>query len=190
MKALLATIFLLINSIQPIGWTLDCHFYDKEKDVSSSESSKIVNLTGVVTVDRLYLVQVTVYINSSVDLGWNTSVFPPTMTFNSSSSKEFTVFVEVPPNIENRTATVTVRAKAEGGGIEKIDEDVSYIKVMTSQINKTTNTTFAPPNYKVGVNRTPIFVIVFICVMAVPAILVAYYKIIRRMFRRKSRKKK
>lgn len=105
------------SATQPIVPKVTVQLSPPVQNVTVSPTQKgAAVFSGNVTVEKLPFVRMTVTLNSSVDKGWPSSVSPATLAITDSSPHSFGVTVVIPEGTTSSTGTLTVDAKAVGGG--------------------------------------------------------------------------
>jgi len=86
------------------------HLEPTTQTVNASVASVNASYDGEVKVDKMQYQTVTVTLTSGMNNGWTSSVTPAEMTFSSSNSQTFKVYVLVPAGTTGITGTLTVNA--------------------------------------------------------------------------------
>ena len=121
LAALLALAAMVIATVPPpaaagrIGPDIILEL-EPHREVAASSLTQSVGLSGNVTVDKVPLVPVTVYLFSTSDQGWNTNCGPNQFLFIDTTPVSFTCGVVIPSKTMNVTGTITVHAQCSGAG--------------------------------------------------------------------------
>ena len=150
--------------------------------ISRSTDTISVNFSGTATVEtgRLDRSTYKLGLQSTLDIGWASVVSPADLTFTGSGSQEFACTVEIPPAVDNITATLTVDGSLRGGGFVVTSSASSLLLVDNLTANLTLARHITPTSGPDAVAGTGLYIAtaitVTVCIVILSGVIIIRWR--------------